>query len=60
MTDNKKKGKFYHSSYVHKGFVSAVSLLNDLMEMLLGVDVFNRAIFKDLGSDYYNINCTSQ
>ena len=30
-----RKNFFYHSSYVHEGFNSAVSLLNDLMKYLL-------------------------
>ena len=48
-----RKKIFYHSSYVHKGFISAVSLLNDLMKMLVGLGIFNRVIFKDLSSDCY-------
>ena len=42
---------FYHSSYVHKGFISAVSLLNDLMKILIYLGIFNCVIFKDLGSE---------
>ena len=29
MTDNQERENFYHGSYVHKGFISAVSLLKD-------------------------------
>ena len=53
MTDNQERENFYHISYVHKGFISAVCLLNDLMKILDGLDVFNHVIFKDLGSDCY-------
>ena len=48
MTDNQERENFYHSSYVHEGFISAVSLLNDLMKLLVGVGIFNCVIFKDL------------
>ena len=56
--DNREN--FYHSSYVHEGFISAVSLLNDLMKILVGLGIFNRAIFKNLGSDCYFKNSISQ
>ena len=45
MTDNQERENFYHSSYVHEGFISAVSLSNDLMKILLGLGIFNRVIF---------------
>ena len=38
-------------SYVHESFISAVSLLNDLMKILIGRGIFNRVFFKDFGSD---------
>ena len=51
---------FYHSSYVHEGFISAISLLNDFMKILVGLGIFNHVIFKDLGSDCYCKNGISQ
>ena len=48
-----RKRKFYHSSYVYKDFISAVSLLNDLIKILVGLCIFNHVIFKDIGSDCY-------
>ena len=50
MTDNQEREKFYHSSYVHKGFLS-----NNLMKILLGLGIFNHFIFKDLESDIAKI-----
>ena len=41
------------------GFISAVSLLNDLMKILVGLGVFNRVISKDLGSGYFCKNSIS-
>ena len=41
MTCKQGKEKCYHSSNVHEGFISAVSLLNNLMKYL----VFNCVIF---------------
>ena len=48
-----KKENFYHSSYVNEGFISALSLLNDLIKILVGLGIFNGVIFKDLGFDCY-------
>ena len=48
-----RKRKFYHNSYVHKGFISAVDELNDLMKILAGLGIFDHVIFKDLGFDCY-------
>ena len=45
--DNQKRQNFYHSSYVHKGFISVVSLSNDLMKILVGLGVFNHVFFKN-------------
>ena len=56
MTDNQEREKFYHSSYVHESFISAISLLNDLMKILVGGSAFDRVIFKDLGFDCYGKN----
>ena len=39
--------------YVHEDFISAVSLLNDLMKILVSFGIINRVIFKDLRSDRY-------
>ena len=39
MTDNEERENFYHSSYIHEGFISAVSLLNDLMKILVGLTI---------------------
>ena len=50
MTDNQEREN-YHSFYVHAGFISTVSLLNDLMKIFLDHGIFNRVIAKDLGSD---------
>ena len=52
MTDNQEREDFYHS-YVHKGFISTVSFLNDLMKILVGLSIFNHVTFKELGSDCY-------
>ena len=48
-----RKKFFYHSSYVYEGYISAVSLLNDLMKTIVGLGIFNRVILKDLGPDCY-------
>ena len=58
--DNQEREKFYHSSYVHEGFISAVSLLNDLMKIFVGLGTFNCVIFNDLGFDCYCKNSISQ
>ena len=50
MTDNQEKDNFYHGSFVHERFIFAVSLLNDLTKILIGLSIFNRVIFKDLES----------
>ena len=47
-------------SYVHEGFISAASLLNDLIKILVGLDIFNHVIFNDLRSDCYCKNSISQ
>ena len=59
MTDNQERDHFYHSSYVHKCFISAISLLNDLMKIFVGFGIFNHVIFKDLGSYCYCKNSIS-
>ena len=59
MINNQERENFYHSSYVYKGFISAISLLNDLMKILVGLGIFNHVIFKDLGSDCYCKNSIS-
>ena len=56
----KKEKIFYHSSYVHEGFISTVSLSNELIKILVGLGLFNRVISKDLGSDCYCKNSISQ
>ena len=53
MTENQERENFYHSSYVHEGFISAISLLNDLMKIFVGLGIFNHVIFKNLGSDCF-------
>ena len=50
MTTNQEREIFYHTSYVYEGFISAVSLLNDLIKILVGLGILSRVIFKDLGS----------
>ena len=60
MMDNQERENYYHSFYVYKGCISAVSLLNDLMKILVGLGIFNCIIFKDLGSDCYFKNRISQ
>ena len=60
MTDNQEREKFYNRSYIHEGFISVISLLNDLMKILVGLGIFNRFIFKDLGSNCYCKNGISQ
>ena len=56
MTDNQERENFY----VHKGFISTVGLLNDLMKILVGLDIFNRVIFNELGFDCFCKNSISQ
>ena len=58
--DNQEIENFYYSSDVHEGFISALHLSNDLMKILVGIDIFNRVTFKDLGSDCYCKNSISQ
>ena len=58
--DHKKRENFHCSSYIHKGFISTFSLLNNLMKILFCFDIFNRVIFKDLGSGCYGKNSISQ
>ena len=45
MRDNQEGENFYHRSYVHEGFISAISLLNNLMKILVGLGIFNCFIF---------------
>ena len=59
MADNQERENFYHNSYVHKGFISAVSLLND-MKILVDLGTFNCFMLKGLGSDCYCKNSISQ
>ena len=40
MTDNQERENFYRRSYAYKGFVSAVSLLNDLMKIFVDLGIF--------------------
>ena len=47
MADNQGE-KFYHCSYVYEGFISAVSLSNNLMKILVGFCIFNRVIKKKI------------
>ena len=47
MKNNQERENFYCCSYVPKDFISAVSLLNDLMKILVGVGTFNHVICKD-------------
>ena len=42
---NPEREKIYHSSYVHEGFISAVSLSNYMMKILVNLCIFNRVIF---------------
>ena len=58
--DNQERENVYHSFHVHEGFISAVSLLNDLMKILVGLGMFNHVIFKDLGPDCYCKNSIFQ
>ena len=39
-----KENFFYHSSYVHESFISAVSLFIDLMKILVGL-VYSIVLF---------------
>ena len=55
-----KKENIYYSFNVHESFISAVSLLKDLMRILVVFFIFNCAIFKDLGSDWFCNNSISQ
>ena len=56
----KKEKIFYNSSYVHESFIPAVSLLNDLTKILVGLSICNHIILKDLGSDCYCKNSIFQ
>ena len=47
-TDNRDSENSYH---VYESFISAVSLFNDLIKILVGICIFNRVISKDLGFD---------
>ena len=47
MTENQEKENVYLGSYAHEGIISAVSLLNDLIKILVGLGIFNQVIFKD-------------
>ena len=58
--DNQEREYSYHNSYVREGFISVVSLLNDLMKIFVGLGIFNHVIFKGLGSDCYCKNRISQ
>ena len=58
--DNQEREKFYHSSYVYQGFISAVSLLNDLMKILIGLGIISSVILKYLRSDCSCNNSISQ
>ena len=60
MSDNQERENFYLSSFVHKAFISAISLWNDLMKILVGLGIFNHVILKNLGSDCYAKNSISQ
>ena len=43
--DNQEREKiFYHNSYVHEGFIAAISLLNVLMKIVVGI--FNLVFLK--------------
>ena len=49
--DTQERENLYHSSYVHEGYIPAVSLFNHLMKILVSHGIFKHVIFKDLGSD---------
>ena len=56
-----KKEKIFTIVFMFtKGFISAVSLLKDLIKILVGLGKFNCVILKDLGSDCYCKNSPSQ
>ena len=57
MTDNQERENFFFCSYVHEGFISAVSLWNYLMKILVDLGIFNHVIFKVLGSNCYCKKC---
>ena len=48
MTDDQVKEENVDSSYIHKGFISAVSLLDDLMKIFVTLGTFTRVIFINL------------
>ena len=58
--DRQSRKRKFLPEYFHESFISAVSLLNDLMKILVGLDIFNHTIFKDLGSECYCKNGISQ
>ena len=60
MTDNQERENFFTIVLIFKGLISAVSLLNDLMKIIVDLGIFNCVIFKDLGSDCYSKNSISQ
>ena len=45
IEDDNQERDFYHSSCYYEGFISAVSLLNDLMKIIAGLGIFTRVIF---------------
>ena len=45
MTENWEKNNGKNFLYVHKSFISAVSLLNDLMKILVGLGIFIQSYY---------------
>ena len=59
MACNQERENFYYDFNVHEGFISAVSVLNDWMKILVGLGKFNRVVCKDLGTGCYCKNSIS-
>ena len=53
MTHNQGREIIYLIYYVYEGFISAVSLLNDLTKIHFGFGIFNCIISKDEKPDCY-------
>ena len=47
--NDQEKEKKYHSSYVHEGVISTISLFDDLIKILVSLGIFSHGVFKDLG-----------
>ena len=56
---SREKFFFFPNSNIHKGFINAVSLFNDLIK-ILGLGIFSIVIFRYVGPDSNYKNSISQ